>query len=93
LETKDHSAQKMSSERVDIHNFAAGPSPLPTPVLHKAAEGLLNYNGTGMGVCELSHRGKEFKAIVEGAEGEYSFDTDSTIGSCFTADISSDISL
>ncbi|KAJ9102557.1 hypothetical protein QFC21_002958 [Naganishia friedmannii] len=58
----------MSSERVDIHNFAAGPSPLPTPVLHKAAQSLLNYNGTGMGVCELSHRGKEFKAIVEGAE-------------------------
>ncbi|GHJ87773.1 hypothetical protein NliqN6_4175 [Naganishia liquefaciens] len=58
----------MPSERADIHNFAAGPSPLPTPVLHKAAEGLLNYDGTGMGVCELSHRGKEFMAIVKGAE-------------------------
>jgi phosphoserine aminotransferase len=61
----------MPSERADIHNFAAGPSPLPTPVLQKAAEGLLNYNGTGMGVCELSHRGKEFMAIVKGAEGKY----------------------
>jgi phosphoserine aminotransferase len=39
-------------------------------VLQQAAKGLLNYNGTGMGVCELSHRGKEFKGIVEKAEGE-----------------------
>lgn len=54
--------------RDQIHNFAAGPSPLPTSVLEKAAQGLLDYNGTGMGICELSHRGKEFKAIIEGAE-------------------------
>lgn len=60
----------MSQARENVHNFAAGPSPLPTPVLQKAAEGLLNYNGSGMGVCELSHRGKDFKAIIEGAEGE-----------------------
>jgi hypothetical protein len=60
----------MSESRENVHNFAAGPSPLPTPVLQKAAEGLLNYNGTGMGVCELSHRGKDFKAIIEGAEGK-----------------------
>jgi phosphoserine aminotransferase len=59
----------MGETREQVHNFAAGPSPLPTPVLQKAAEGLLNYNGTGMGVCELSHRGKDFKAIIEGAEG------------------------
>lgn len=60
----------MPFEREQTHNFAAGPSPLPTPVLQQAAEGLLNYAGTGMGVCELSHRGKEFKGIIEGAEGE-----------------------
>ena len=58
--------------RSQVHNLAAGPSPLPETILAKAAEGLLNYNGTGMGVCELSHRGKEFKAIVEGAEGDCS---------------------
>jgi phosphoserine aminotransferase len=63
----------MSESRENVHNFAAGPSPLPTPVLQKAAEGLLNYNGTGMGVCELSHRGKDFKAIIEGAEGKLVF--------------------
>jgi phosphoserine aminotransferase len=39
-------------------------------VLEEAARGLLNYGNTGMGVCELSHRGKEFKGIIEGAEGE-----------------------
>lgn len=58
-------------DRTEIRNFAAGPSPLPTPVLQKAAEGLLNYNGTGMGICELSHRGKDFKAVCESAEGDF----------------------
>lgn len=57
-------------DRSEVHNLAAGPSPLPSSVLEQAAKGLLNYNGTGMGVCELSHRGKEFKGIVGGAEGE-----------------------
>lgn len=60
----------MSASRENTHNFAAGPSPLPTSVLEEAAKGLLNYNGTGMGICELSHRGKEFKSILDGAEGE-----------------------
>jgi phosphoserine aminotransferase len=56
-------------ERSEIRNLAAGPSPLPTPVLEKAAKGLINYNNTGMGICELSHRSKDFKAVIEGAEG------------------------
>jgi phosphoserine aminotransferase len=60
----------MALNRSEVHNLAAGPSPLPTSVLQQAAKGLLNYNGTGMGVCELSHRGKEFKGIIEKAEGE-----------------------
>ncbi|OCF40070.1 phosphoserine transaminase [Kwoniella heveanensis CBS 569] len=54
--------------REQVHNFAAGPSPLPTTVLEEASQGLLNYQDTGMGLCELSHRGKEFKAVIEGAE-------------------------
>jgi phosphoserine aminotransferase len=60
----------MALNRSEVHNLAAGPSPLPTSVLQQAAKGLLNYNGTGMGVCELSHRGKEFKGIIEKAEGK-----------------------
>ncbi|TIB18217.1 hypothetical protein E3P92_00709 [Wallemia ichthyophaga] len=51
--------------RNDVVNFAAGPSTLPTVVLEKAAQGLLNYNGLGMGVAEISHRSKEFKAVSE----------------------------
>jgi phosphoserine aminotransferase len=58
-------------ERSEIRNLAAGPSPLPTPVLEKAAKGLINYNNTGMGICELSHRSKDFKAVIEGAEGKF----------------------
>lgn len=61
----------MPFTREQVHNFAAGPSPLPTSVLEEAAKGLVNYDGTGMGVCELSHRGKEFKGIIEGAEGTF----------------------
>ncbi|EIW67239.1 phosphoserine transaminase [Tremella mesenterica] len=57
-------------ERSQVHNFAAGPSPLPTSVLEEAARGLVNYQGTGMGICELSHRGKEFKGIISGAEAD-----------------------
>lgn len=64
-----HTLTYTMSERAQTHNFAAGPSPLPTSVLEEASRGLLNYNNTGMGICELSHRGKEFKAIIEGAEG------------------------
>lgn len=60
----------MAQERQNVHNFAAGPSPLPTDVLEIAAASLLNHDGTGMGICELSHRGKEFKQIIEGAERE-----------------------
>ncbi|WWC68552.1 phosphoserine transaminase [Kwoniella pini CBS 10737] len=56
--------------RDQVHNFAAGPSPLPSNVLEEAAQGLLNYQDTGMGICELSHRGKEFKAVIEGAEAD-----------------------
>ncbi|WWC60401.1 phosphoserine transaminase [Kwoniella dejecticola CBS 10117] len=56
--------------RDQVHNFAAGPSPLPGSVLEEAAQGLLNYDDTGMGICELSHRGKEFKAVIEGAEAD-----------------------
>lgn len=68
----------MTFTREQIHNFAAGPSPLPTPVLEESAKGLLNYQGTGMGVCELSHRGKEFKAIIEGAEGMATIESELT---------------
>lgn len=54
------------SERV--YNFNPGPSTLPLPVLQQAQKELLNYQGTGMSVMELSHRSKEFENIVHDAE-------------------------
>ena len=51
-----------------VCNFSAGPAVLPEAVLKKAAEEMLDYKGCGMSVMELSHRGKEFKNIIESAE-------------------------
>ncbi|KAF8911171.1 pyridoxal phosphate-dependent transferase [Gymnopilus junonius] len=41
-----------------VINFGAGPSALPDPVLEEAAKGLLNFNNTGIGIAEISHRSK-----------------------------------
>eukprot|EP00923_Selenidium_pygospionis_P054433 GHVN01094855.1.p1 GENE.GHVN01094855.1~~GHVN01094855.1.p1 ORF type:complete len:431 (-),score=59.99 GHVN01094855.1:265-1455(-) len=48
-----------------VLNFAAGPACLPVEVLEEAKAGLLNWNGTGMSVMEMSHRGGNFKKIYE----------------------------
>ncbi len=50
------------------HNFNAGPAILPAPVLEKAAESALNYEGIGLSVLEISHRSAEFKSILAQAE-------------------------
>ena len=50
-----------------IFNFSAGPAMLPTEVLEKSAEALLNYQGKGFGIAEVSHRGKEFEAVNDEA--------------------------
>ncbi len=50
------------------YNFSAGPATLPEAVLKKAAAEMTDYQGSGMSVMELSHRGKEFTAIIETAE-------------------------
>ena len=41
-----------------IYNFSAGPSMMPVEVLEKAAAQMLNYEGSGMSVMEMSHRSK-----------------------------------
>ena len=43
-----------------VYNFYAGPATLPLPVLKKAQEELLDYQGTGMSMMEISHRSKEY---------------------------------
>lgn len=49
------------------HNFSAGPAVLPAPVLKEASKAALNYQGIGLSLLELSHRGPEFTAIIEEA--------------------------
>lgn len=51
-----------------VYNFSAGPSMLPEEVLKKAAGEMLDYEGTGQSVAEMSHRSKEYDAIIKGAE-------------------------
>jgi phosphoserine aminotransferase len=51
-----------------VYNFSAGPAVLPVEVLKKAASEMLDYKGSGVGVMELSHRGKEFTNIIQTAE-------------------------
>jgi phosphoserine aminotransferase len=54
------------SER--IFNFSAGPGVLPLPVLERARDELLNYEGCGMSVMEMSHRSPAFEGILAQAE-------------------------
>ncbi|MCW3099673.1 MAG: phosphoserine aminotransferase apoenzyme [Chthonomonadaceae bacterium] len=46
-----------------IHNFSAGPAVLPIEVLEEASRGVLEINGSGMSILEVSHRGKDYEAI------------------------------
>ena len=50
-----------------VYNFSAGPSMLPESVLNQAAEEMLDYNGTGQSVLEMSHRSKAYEPIIYGA--------------------------
>ncbi|MCX7224656.1 MAG: 3-phosphoserine/phosphohydroxythreonine transaminase [Burkholderiales bacterium] len=51
-------------------NFSAGPATMPPEVLVQAAAEMLDWQGSGMGVMEMSHRGREFVAIYEQAEAD-----------------------
>jgi len=53
-----------------IFNFSAGPAMVPEAVLERASEEMLDWQGTGMSVMEMSHRGKEFLSIAEKAEAD-----------------------
>jgi len=57
--------------REQTFNFSAGPSMLPTEVLQKASEELLNYRGSGMSVMEMSHRSKVFLEIFESTKAKF----------------------
>lgn len=53
-----------------VYNFSAGPAVLPEEVLKEAANEMLDYNGTGMSVMEMSHRSKAFEEIIGAAEAD-----------------------
>ena len=53
-----------------VYNFSAGPAVLPEEVLKQAAAEMLDYQGTGMSVMEMSHRSKAFAGIIETAEAD-----------------------
>lgn len=50
------------------HNFSAGPCILPQEVLQKASEAVLDFNGLGLSLVEISHRSKDFVAVMEKAQ-------------------------
>jgi phosphoserine aminotransferase len=53
------------------YNFSAGPAVLPEAVLRQAAEEMLDWQGSGMSVMEMSHRGKEFTQIATEAAADF----------------------
>lgn len=59
--------QNVKTTRMKKHNFYAGPSILPQYTIDKVAEGVRDFAGTGLSVMEVSHRGKEFIAVMEQA--------------------------
>jgi len=50
------------------YNFNAGPSILPQEVIEKTAQAVLNFNGSGLSILEISHRSKDFQAVVDESE-------------------------
>ena len=57
-----------TATHVKVHNFSAGPCILPQEVLRKASESILDYEGTGLSIIEMSHRSKPFEAVMAKAQ-------------------------
>ena len=53
-----------------VYNFSAGPAVLPEPVLKEVADEMMDYQGTGMSVMEMSHRSKAYDTIIKEAEAD-----------------------
>lgn len=49
------------------HNFNAGPSILPREVIEQTAQAVLDFNGSGLSILEISHRSKDFQAVIDEA--------------------------
>jgi len=50
------------------HNFSAGPSILPREAVEATAQAILDFNGNGLSIMEVSHRGKDFEAVMNEAQ-------------------------
>ncbi|MFM1899198.1 MAG: 3-phosphoserine/phosphohydroxythreonine transaminase [Bacteroidota bacterium] len=57
----------MTSSSKQVHNFSAGPSILAASAFEKSIQDIQNFAGTGLSVLEVSHRGKEFQAVMDQA--------------------------
>ncbi|KAI4381820.1 hypothetical protein MLD38_007858 [Melastoma candidum] len=68
--TQTAAATPPTASSTRLFNFAAGPATLPEPVLLKAQSELYDYQGSGMSVMEMSHRGKHFLSIIQKAESD-----------------------
>ena len=76
-----------------VYNFSAGPAVLPEPVLKEVADEMMDYQGTGMSVMEMSHRSPEFQKIIDDAEQDLQRSDEDTgqlqgiipSGRCFSA--------
>jgi len=60
--------QPSAKPNATIYNFSAGPAVMPRPVLEKAREEMLSFNGTGMSIMEMSHRSPGFESVLARAE-------------------------
>ena len=52
------------------HNFNAGPAILPVQVVKETAEAVIEFNNCGMGIMEISHRSKDFEAVIKEAQSD-----------------------
>jgi phosphoserine aminotransferase len=53
------------------HNYSAGPCILPQEVFQKSAEAILDFNNSGLSLLEISHRSKDFVAVMDEARDLY----------------------
>ena len=51
-----------------VFNFSPGPATLPYEVLQQAAKDVVNFQDSGIGLIEISHRSKQFMAVIDEAE-------------------------
>ena len=57
----------MTDVKKKVHNFSAGPGILPQEVLKQAAEACINFDNLHLSLLEISHRSKNFGAVMQEA--------------------------